>query len=286
MSLLGLFLFAMVTNISQQQLLDVLNTASTLYNLSDGNLPYSTGFSSGFQNFAQDFTQDPYPSILPSFQIQPSPVDLLLPTNDPSYDNFFSISPVLSPLPNNQMGSQSVTSEPFIMILQKLLQFISAGRVTNDNADDSGSRLGRLKERISNLMNRSKKPILDVEEKEKEQTKQTPNRTGLYIKCTQCKVEKNPVCTTTGKYFENICLAECVGYFGANSSDCPNNKPNNNSSNDSSKDSSNSSQTQIPLINCGCPTRFEPVCGKNRQTYDNECLMKCKKVEFYKTGAC
>lgn len=36
---------------------------------------------------------------------------------------------------------------------------------------------------------------------------------------------------------------------------------------------------------CICPNLFEPVCGANNKTYENECLAKCDDISFI-SGEC
>ena len=40
------------------------------------------------------------------------------------------------------------------------------------------------------------------------------------------------------------------------------------------------------LIDCKCPTRKNPVCGQNNNTYDNYCILQCLGVEFKNWGKC
>ncbi|XP_075985453.1 uncharacterized protein LOC142982701 [Anticarsia gemmatalis] len=37
---------------------------------------------------------------------------------------------------------------------------------------------------------------------------------------------------------------------------------------------------------CQCSDIYKPVCGRDKQTYDNKCFMQCENVKLKHVGAC
>lgn len=73
-----------------------------------------------------------------------------------------------------------------------------------------------------------------------------------------CPGIDDPVCTGSGRQYENRCLAECAGEFQYFSCE------------------------EV----CECPSEYRPVCGLDGITYDNECILNCSTIPMLNEGRC
>lgn len=125
------------------------------------------------------------------------------------------------------------------------------------------------------------------------------------IKTCDCPRTKTEVCGKDGVTYMNECAANCTGVQIVSQTRCQNNIPENspnvkssinsvinfnNNSNSIQNIGTNSNKIDNRInsgIPCGCQSQYTPVCGSDNQTYGNECLARCNKIERLKhNGEC
>lgn len=91
-----------------------------------------------------------------------------------------------------------------------------------------------------------------------------------------CSAQYDPICGSDGHTYSNQCVMGCAGKDTtvAHRGACrPGDNP-----------------VPVPSVQfpCTCVRNYRPVCGNDRQTYANECLLKCSpsKTTVAHTGTC
>lgn len=102
---------------------------------------------------------------------------------------------------------------------------------------------------------------------------------NLFQHCLTCRcnsLEQAPVCASNGKTYNNTCLFSCATKSASGI-------PTPHITIVQYRACVPRSQTTLP---CNCPEYYEPICGSDKQTWPNECLLTCAETSVTHKGQC
>ena len=85
----------------------------------------------------------------------------------------------------------------------------------------------------------------------------------------------SPVCGANGRTYSNDCKAGCARVPIECEGECP-----------CTYQSGRPTPYSTIQPECGCNRMYSPVCGDNGQTFSNDCLAGCAKVQIKCVGEC